>query len=70
MRSKRYEFSRSDGVIWTLVYEGDSGQWHIEKRGACGEPARLTLSEFENTEHGRKLRPQLADAVRQAEADA
>jgi hypothetical protein len=66
---RSYDFHRDGGITWALVFEPASGLWHVEKSHRRGTCVRLTLPEFENSEHGRQLGEQLARAVREAEAD-
>ena len=70
MGRKSYEFHRDGSVVWSLVFEPVSGLWHIQKAEHGGARVRLTLDEFENSEHGRRLRGALAGALREAEDDA
>ena len=70
MSGRSYEFHRSGGVVWSLVFDQASGRWCIEKSERDGGRVRLTLNEFENGKHGRGLSGALADALHRAEMDA
>jgi hypothetical protein len=70
MRSRTYQFHRAGGVVWALVFEPVAGRWYIEKSGRGTPPVRLTLAEFEMSDHGRRLSESFGDALREAESDA
>jgi hypothetical protein len=69
VRRRSYPFHRDGRITWSLVFDRVSGRWHIEKARLDGARVRLTLFEFETSEHGRQLSQPLAEAVREAEAD-
>jgi hypothetical protein len=70
MYPKEYVFHRDGGVIWVLVFEAQSGLWHIEKRGERGERIQMSLEEFERSPHGRKLSREFEQALNRAQGDA
>jgi hypothetical protein len=61
--TRRYAFHSDPSVTCTLVRR--NGRWHIEQESG-GSRVRLTLGEFEQTETGKRLGPQLELAARQA----
>jgi hypothetical protein len=67
---RRYFIHRSHRIVWSLVFEVGLGRWHIEKADANGAIVRISLSEFERTDHGRQLGKQLSSALHAAEMDA
>jgi hypothetical protein len=56
-------------VTWTLVFDDGQGRWHIDKAGPNNSVVRISLAEFERTDHGRQLKEQLSGALRAAELD-
>jgi len=69
MGHRRYEFHRQGSVVLALVYDSNDGRWHIETTGPRSKRARVSLDEFERTDHGRTLRKQLAMAIQAASGD-
>jgi hypothetical protein len=67
---RRYFIHWYQGITWTLIFEGGPGRWHIEKAGANGAVVRISLGEFERTDHGKQLSVHLSSALRAAELDA
>jgi hypothetical protein len=66
---RRYQFHREGAVVWSLVFDKNLDRWSIETWEPGRERVNLSLAEFETTAYGGKLKDQLAEAVREAEAD-
>ena len=64
--TRRYVFYADSFVTCELIWL--NGQWHVEKEGG-GNRVRLSLTEFERTDTGKKLGQQLEAALREAELD-
>ena len=67
---RRYEFHRQGRVVWSLVLDKNLNRWCIEMWEPEKESAQFTLAEFESSAYGSQLSEQLAEAMRDAEADA
>jgi hypothetical protein len=67
---RRYEFHREGQVVWSLVFDKKVNRWCIEMWEPQKESVQFAFAEFENSAHGSRLSEQLAEAVREAEADA
>jgi hypothetical protein len=66
---RRYLIQADPTMRWTLVFAQASGSWHVEKLGLRSHCVRLSINEFERSDHGARLHEQLLAAVKQAELD-
>jgi hypothetical protein len=66
-RTRRYVFHADSFVTCTLVWK--NGQWHVKKESG-GRVVRLPLSEFEQTDTGKRLSARLKEALTKAQQDA
>ena len=67
---RRYEFHRQGRVVWSLVFDKSLTRWCVEMWEPQKESVQFTLAEFESSAYGARLSEQLAQAMRDAEADA
>jgi len=66
---RRYQFHREGALVWSLVFDKNLDRWCIETWEPGRERVNLSLAEFETSSDGKKLSEQLAEALREAEAD-
>jgi hypothetical protein len=64
-KMKRYLICHDDGGTWDLVVEGDV--WAVEHSHG-GRRLRYGLTAFQESEDGKRLAPQLEDAMQRARA--
>jgi hypothetical protein len=70
VRNRRYEFHRDESHTVTLVFDTETGRWHVEVWGPRIRQTRFPLTAFEKSEDGRRHLAALQDAISRAALDA